>query len=129
MNAAVSFASEEIYSLCITQKTSFYAISGCSCTAVNCMYGHGSLACNWLRCACQGMGQFRASAPTNQRVDNAGYRAKSSREHSAAFFKQRQIAYVLGPFGSTAHRLTDEENSIAFGKSTSQRFYPKPHTP
>ena len=21
------------------------------------------------------------------------------------------------------------ENSIAFGKSTSQRFYPKPHTP
>ena len=77
---------------------------------VNCMYGHGSLACSWLRCACQGMGQFRASAPTNQRVDNAGYRAKSSREHSAAFFKQRQITYVPGPFGSTAYRLTDDEN-------------------
>ena len=40
-------------SLCITQNTSFFAISGCSCTAVNCMYGHGSLACNWLQCACQ----------------------------------------------------------------------------
>ena len=25
--------------------------------------------------------------------------------------------------------LAPEKNSIAFGKSTSQRFYPKPHTP
>ena len=45
-------------SLCIKQNNSFFAISGCSCIAVNCMYGHGSLACNWLRCACQRMGQF-----------------------------------------------------------------------
>jgi hypothetical protein len=59
-------------SLCITQNTSFFAISGCSCTAVNCMYGHSSLACNWLRCACQRMGQFTASAPTNQRPFGCG---------------------------------------------------------
>ena len=59
-------------SLCIKQNSSFFAISGCSCTAANCMYGHGSLACNWLRCACQRMGQFTASAPTNQRPSGSG---------------------------------------------------------
>ena len=29
-------------SLCIMQNTAFLEISGCSCTAVNCMYSHGS---------------------------------------------------------------------------------------
>ena len=58
--------------LCITQNTSFFAISGCRCTAVNCMYSHGSLACNWLRSACQLMGQFSASAPTKQRPFGCG---------------------------------------------------------
>ena len=56
----------------LTTRTSFFAISGCSYTAVNCMYSHGSLACNWLRCACQRMGQFTASAPTNQRPSGSG---------------------------------------------------------
>ena len=53
-------------SLCISQNTSCFGISGCSCTAVNRMYGHGSLTCYWPRCAYQRMGQFTASAPTNQ---------------------------------------------------------------
>ena len=44
----------------------FFAISGCSCA------GYGSLACNWLRCACQRMGQSTASAPTNQRPFGCG---------------------------------------------------------
>ena len=46
-------------SLCITQNTSFFAISGYSCTpALNCMRSHGSLAYNCLQCACHRMGQF-----------------------------------------------------------------------
>ena len=53
-------------SLWISQNASCFGISGCSCTAVNRMYGHGSLTCDWPRCACQRMGQFTASAPTNQ---------------------------------------------------------------
>ena len=59
-------------SLCIKWNSSFFAISGCSCTAVNCMCGRGFLACNWPRCACQRMGQFTASAPTNQRPPGSG---------------------------------------------------------
>ena len=50
----------------ITQNTTFFAISGYSCNAVNCMYSHGTLACNWPQCLCQRMGQFTASASTNQ---------------------------------------------------------------
>ena len=53
-------------SLCISQNASCFGISVCSCTAVNRMYGHGSLTCDWPQCACQCMGQFTASAPTNQ---------------------------------------------------------------
>ena len=53
-------------SLCISQNASCFGISGCSCTAVTRMYGHGSLTCDWPQCACQCMGQFTASAPTNQ---------------------------------------------------------------
>ena len=52
-------------SLCISQNASCFGISGCSCTAVNRMYGHGSLTCDWPQCACQCMGQFPASAPRN----------------------------------------------------------------
>ena len=65
-------APRKYISLCITHNSPFFAISGCSCTAVNCMYGHSSLACNWLRCACQRMGQFIASVPTNQRPFGCG---------------------------------------------------------
>ena len=53
-------------SLCISQNASCFGFLGCSCTAVNRMYSHGSLTCYWPRCACQPMGQFTASAPTNQ---------------------------------------------------------------
>ena len=53
-------------SLCISQNASCLGISGCSCTAVNRMYGHGSLTGDWPQCACQCKGQFTASAPRNQ---------------------------------------------------------------
>jgi len=56
----------------MAQNTSCFGISGCSCTAVNRMYGHGSLTCDWPQCACQRMGQFTASAPTNQRPFGRG---------------------------------------------------------
>ena len=52
-------------SLCISQNASCFGISGCSCTTVNRMYGHGSLTCDWPQCAYQCMGQFTASAPRN----------------------------------------------------------------
>ena len=54
----------------VVRNVTFFAMSGCSCPAVNCMYSHGSqdhqsLTCNRPRCS-QSMGQFLASRSTNK---------------------------------------------------------------
>ena len=40
-----------------------------------------------------------------------------------------RLAVVGGPLGQSLRAVLNKKNSIAFGKSTSQRTYPKQHTP